>query len=85
MATPFSAVSGGSKDAYNFHQSQVCIQIECAFGMLTHRWAILCSAIPMNISLKKTITLVIALAKLHNFCIDKTDLEVPAVSAVDEL
>ena len=85
MATPFSAVSGGSKDAYNFYQSQLRIRIECAFGMLTHRWAILRSAIPMNISLKRTIALVIALAKLHNFCIDEKDLKVPAVPPIDEL
>jgi DDE superfamily endonuclease len=53
MATPFSGVSGGSKDAYNFYQSQLRIRIECAFGIFTHRWSILCSAIPMNISIKK--------------------------------
>jgi hypothetical protein len=84
MATPYSAVSGGSKDAYNFYHSQLRIQIECAFGMLTHRWAILRSAIPMQVSIRKTIALVIALCKLHNFCIDENDL-VPPVGAVDEL
>ena len=84
MATPYSGVSGGSKDAYNFFHSQLRIQIECAFGMLTHRWAILRSAIPMQVSIKKTIALVIALFKLHNFCIDEHDL-VPPVGAVDEL
>jgi hypothetical protein len=36
MATPFSGVSGGSKDAYNFYFSQLRIQIECAFGMFVH-------------------------------------------------
>lgn len=85
MATPFVGVSGGSKDAYNFYQSQVRIRIECAFGMLTHRWAILRTAMPMNLSVKRSVALVIALAKLHNFCIDETDLEVPAVPAADEL
>jgi hypothetical protein len=59
MATPYSAVSGGSKDAYNLYHSQLCIQIECAFGMLTHQWAILCSAIPMQVLIRKTIALVI--------------------------
>ena len=39
----------------------------------------------MGISLKKTIALVIALAKLHNYCIDEKDEVVPPVSAVDEL
>jgi hypothetical protein len=41
MATPYAAVSGGTKDAYNFYYLQLQIRIECAFGMLTHRWAIL--------------------------------------------
>ena len=47
MSKPFSAVSGGSKDAYNFYHLQLCIQIECAYGMFTCHWAILCSTIPM--------------------------------------
>ena len=83
MATPYSAVSGGSKDAYNFYHSQ--LHIECAFGMFTHRWAILRSAIPMRVSLKKTIGLVIALAKLHNFCIDENEAHAPPSRALDEL
>jgi hypothetical protein len=50
-ATPYSKVSGGSKDAYNFYHSQLQINIECFFGMFTHRWAILRRAIPMRVSL----------------------------------
>ena len=38
MATPYSAVSSGTKDAYNFYHSQLRIRIECTFGMLTQRW-----------------------------------------------
>jgi hypothetical protein len=75
MATPYSAVSGGTKDAYNFYHSQLRIRIECTFGMLTHRWGILRSAIPMNVTLRKTVALVLALAKLHNFCIDFDDIQ----------
>jgi DDE superfamily endonuclease len=86
MATPFAGgVSGGSKDAYNFYHSQLRINIECAFGMFTHRWAILRKAIPMRVSLKKAIALVVALAKLHNFCIDENEARVPPSGAVDEL
>ena len=86
MATPYSGVSGGgSKDAYNFYHSQLRINIECAFGMFIHRWAILRSAIPMRVSLKKTIALVVALAKLHNFCIDASDTHTPPSPALDEL
>jgi len=85
MATPYSAVSGGSKDSYNFYHSQVRIRIECTFGILTHRWAILRSAIPMSVSVKKTVALVCALGKLHNFCIDtEGDVDVPTPTPADE-
>lgn len=73
MATPFAAVGSGTKDSYNFYHSQLRIRIECTFGILTHRWAILRRAIPMNVRILKTVALVIALAKLHNFCIDADD------------
>ena len=36
MAMPYVNVSGGTKDSYNFYHSQLRIQMECAFGMLTH-------------------------------------------------
>jgi hypothetical protein len=86
MATPFPAVSGGSKDAYNFYHSQVRIRIECAFGMLTHRWAILRSPIPMKVPVHKTVALVLSLAKLHNYCIDEKEAhcDVAYSSAIDE-
>lgn len=84
MATPYSAVSGGTKDAYNFYHSQLRIRIECAFGMLTHRWGMLRSAIPMNVTLRKTVALVLALAKLHNFCIDFDDVQVLSQTPNDE-
>jgi hypothetical protein len=70
MATPFSGVGGGSKDAYNFYHSQLRINIECAFGQLVNRWGILRAAIPLNVSISKTTALCVTLAKLHNFCVD---------------
>ena len=73
MATPYTGGAAGSVDAYNFYHSQLRIRVECAFGMLTERWAILRSAIPRNMSVKKTIALVCALARLHNFCINQVD------------
>ena len=85
MATPYSGVSSGYKDGYNFYHSQLRIRIECAFGMLVRRWSILRGQIPMGISIKKTIALVVALAKLHNFCIDEHDEEIPILSSVDKL
>ena len=71
MATPYS---GGSltiaKDAYNFYHSQLRIQIECAFGKFSQRWGILWSALPKKFTVKKSVVLVFALAKPHNFCIN---------------
>jgi hypothetical protein len=85
VATPFKAVSSGPKDAYNFYHSQVRITIECAFGMLVHRWGILRKAIPLNISLSKTSALVVALCKLHNFCINENDTGIAQPTSDDSL
>jgi hypothetical protein len=84
LATPYPNVSGGYKDAYNFFHSQLRIRVECAFGMLVHRWGILRSAIPKGISVRKTTSLVCALAKLHNFCIEQTDTFILPVLPEDE-
>ena len=86
MATPYAATSGGTKDAFNFYHSQLRIRIECAFGMLTHRWAILRSAIPMNVTVHKTVALVLALARLRNYCIDENEASCDAAysTAADE-
>jgi hypothetical protein len=84
MATPYTGAAAGSKDAYNFYHSQVRIRIECAFGMLTHRWSMLRKALPMGISLRRSVALVVALAKLHNFCIDVRDAS-SSTTAVDDL
>ena len=73
MVTPFPNVSSGSKDDFNFFHSQLRIRVECAFGMMVFRWGVLRSAIPLNITISKTIALVHALAKLHNFCIDEQE------------
>jgi hypothetical protein len=73
MATPYPNVSGGSRDSYNFFYSQLHIQVECAFGMLAKRWGILRMAMPSNITIDKTIVLINALARIHNFCIDEVD------------
>ena len=69
MIVPFKGVVDAIKDAFNFFHSSLRINIECAFGMLVHRWGILCKPIPMNITVKKTTSLVLCLCKLHNFCI----------------
>ncbi len=73
MAAPFTNVSLGSMDDYNFYHPQLCIRVECTFGMFIKRWGILRAALPSGITIKKTVAMVNALAKLHNFCIDCVD------------
>jgi len=75
MVTPFKNVSLGSKDAYNFYQSQVRIRVECSFGMLVHRWAILRKPMPCNYTLGRITSLTHALCKLHNYCIDEGEIK----------
>ena len=73
MFTPFKNVSSGSKDACNFYQSQVRIRVECSFGMLVHRLAILRRLLPCNILLRKATSMTYCLCKLHNYCIDENE------------
>jgi hypothetical protein len=78
MTTPFTNVSGDpnrvAEDRYNFFHSQLRIRVECAFGMLVQRWGLLRVAMPRNLSVQRIIALVIALAKLHNFCITESNI-----------
>lgn len=72
LTTTYTGLCSGAKDAYNFHHSQLRIKIECAFGVFVQRWGILRTAIRSNMGVKKINAMVLALAKLHNFCIDET-------------
>ena len=85
MATPFKGTQAGVHDAYNFYHSQLRINIECAFGMLVHRWGVLRKPMPVNVTITKTTHLVRALCILHNFCIDGKETNLPPVSATDRL
>lgn len=85
LATPYPNVSSGYKDAYNFFHSQLRIRVECAFGMFVQRWGILRSAIPKGVTLRKTTAMVLALAKIHNYCIDKQDTNILPMTPADEL
>lgn len=42
--------------------------------MLVQRWRILQAALPKGISILKSIALVNCLTKLHNYCIDQTEV-----------
>ena len=75
MVKLYKNVSDDSKDAHNFYQSQVRIRVECSFGMLVHRWAILRRPFPVNMPLRKVTALTYCLCKLHNYCIDENELE----------
>jgi hypothetical protein len=85
MCVPYRNVAGsdGSKDAYNFFQSQLRINIECAFGMLVHRFGILRKPFPVNVSVGKINAAVLALCKLHNFCIDSQHEEISSADICD--
>jgi hypothetical protein len=48
--------------------------------MLVQRWAILQTAMRQGISIVKTFTMVNALVKLHNFCIDENNAEMLELS-----
>jgi DDE superfamily endonuclease len=71
MATPYKGVKSGPKDAYNYFHSNCRITIECAFGMLVHRWGILCKPMSAKLTVSKVTAMVRCLCRLHNFCIDE--------------
>ena len=56
-------------DNYNFFASQLRIQIEMAFGMMTRKWLIL--DLPINTTLSKAILIMHAISMLHNYCINE--------------
>ncbi len=83
MATPYKNISNASRDSYNYYNSQLRICVEFAFGMFTNRWRFLCALLPIGLSITRSIALVNALAKLHNFCIDRRDNAV-SISPCDQ-
>jgi hypothetical protein len=59
--------NGGQKDNYDFYHSQLCLRIECAFGMFVQRWRILRMTMLNGIRIKKTIALVNCPCKTPQF------------------
>ena len=59
----------GNFDNYNFEHSSNRMHIECAFGMLVNKWAILWH--PLNAKFERRVPLINACFHLHNFCIDQ--------------
>lgn len=78
-------LSSGPNDAMNFFHSSLHIIIECAFDIVEHRWGILCKPMPVNILVQQISSLVLALCKLNNFCIDNTSLGVAHPEETDIL
>jgi hypothetical protein len=72
MAIPLRGQQSGWKDGYNFSISQIRITIERAFGVFVHRWSILRA--PLTIPILKVPALVETLVRLHNFCIDESEM-----------
>lgn len=83
MATPFTRAGTGqagtnnTRDDYNFYFSQLRIRIECAFGMLVHRWSMLRNIFPSGVPIARVVSTVIAMVKLHNYLIDNREEIVP--------
>ena len=84
MSIPFKTVGSGPKDAFNYFHLQVCINIECAFGILAQSFGLLRSAMPPSFTINKICSLVQAMCKLHNFCIDNDGEEVPTSTGLDK-
>ena len=80
MAGPFLRTTSGAKDNFNLYHSQVCINIECAFGLLTNRWRVRRSPL-RTMSIKKVVALTSCLCRLHNFCINNTDKAPPSIQS----
>jgi hypothetical protein len=66
-----------------FFVFQLRIRVKCCFGILVQRWSILHAPMPCGFSIKKIIAISNALAKLHNFCINKRDGTPDSILAVD--
>lgn len=84
MLVPFPGKNlSADKIAFNFFQSQVRINIECAFGILVRRWGVLWKKIEFD--LPTAAKIVIACATLHNFCIDFNQLLPPYCNEMPEV
>ena len=58
-----------SLDDFDFYQSSNRMAIECAFGILVRRWGVLWR--PLAMAFERRAPLIVALMRLHNFCIDE--------------
>jgi hypothetical protein len=69
MVTPYHGrKQSADRDGFNYWQSKVRINIECAFGLLHARWGVLWR--PIQLIVDKVPMMMMVLVKLHNMCID---------------
>ena len=70
LLTPFAGKNlSAEDDCFNFWQSRLRIEIECAFGALVARWGILQRT--LHVSVEHATLLLQVLCKLHNVCMDR--------------
>jgi hypothetical protein len=60
-------------DNFNFFASQLCIQIEMAYGLMVKKWGILRR--PISTKVKHIKHVIVAIAQLHNYCINERLIE----------
>jgi hypothetical protein len=70
--------------SHALHASSFVYVLNAHLEFFVNRWALLRSIIPPGISIAKTIAPVVALAKLHNFCIDEADKSDTTSNKYDE-
>jgi hypothetical protein len=58
---------------FNFFASQLCIWIEMAFGLMVKKWGVI--GRPLSVKLANVKHIVLAIARLYNFCINKRLLQ----------
>jgi hypothetical protein len=66
-----------SKDVFKFYLSQLHIRIERAFGLLVSKWRIFKK--PLEVKLFHVGHIVQACARLHNYCINNRDENIPVI------
>jgi DDE superfamily endonuclease len=69
MLVPFTGPNcqNPNKDAYNYFLSQMQIQIEMSFGILTNKWQVLLFTMVTSLSCSSEI--IMATSRLHNYVI----------------
>jgi hypothetical protein len=83
LLIPYSGVDklDPSKDVFNFYLLQLRIQIEQAFGLLVSKWRIFKKV--LEVKLFRVGHIVQACARLHNYCINNRDDNIPVISRRD--